>query len=555
MARTTLFDQFSRTIRVAWFAEENRISTGEALDRVAEARTEAQRLRSRREFLGDMGCVASGALASIAATPATVHTKQGGGGGAGASRSIAIVGAGMAGLACADRLKAAGLLPTVYEARSAVGGRVRSLPGVFPGRTIELGGEFIDYWHAVVLKYVRRFRLTRVDLFRAAEDVLYRIDGVTYPESVIIDALREVVLRMKEDVRAVTPNVSARNFDPAPNSADRRLDNTNLQEYLEQLGAADVLVKALQSVFGGEYGQEIDRQSCLNFILFAKLTRSRSRVAYFGANNAERYAIAEGNQAMAERLRDELVAAGGRVESGMSLVALRKATDGRYVLTFENGTTRTHEAVVLAIPATVVRARLTLDASLGIAPETRAAIAALQYGDNTKTMFQFASNHPFAAIGGDGTAYATDHALSNVQVTFPSKTAAPGADPTMPVIVDYGFGDRGRRLPIVDPDGLGFLTGYDAIFPGTVAVPLLNGELFARAHWPSDPNALGSYTCNQPGYFTTMEGWLGEPAGNLAFAGEHTDSFHNFQGFIEGAAESGIRAAEYLLGRVRNRLL
>jgi hypothetical protein len=58
---------------------------------------------------------------------------------------------------------------------------------------------------------------------------------------------------------------------------------------------------------------------------------------------------------------------------------------------------------------------------------------------------------------------------------------------------------------------------------------------------------LGSYTCNQPGYFTTMEGWLGEPAGNLAFAGEHTDSFHNFQGFIEGAAESGIREAEYLL--------
>jgi len=59
------------------------------------------------------------------------------------------------------------------------------------------------------------------------------------------------------------------------------------------------------------------------------------------------------------------------------------------------------------------------------------------------------------------------------------------------------------------------------------------------------------YTCNQPGYFTTEEGWLGEPAGNLAFAGEHTDSFYNFQGFIEGAAVSGSRAAEYLLERIR----
>jgi monoamine oxidase len=393
-----------------------------------------------------------------------------------------------------------------------------------------------------------------VDLFDTAAEVLYRIDGVTYPESTIIDAFREAVLRMKQDMRSVTSGISARNFDPARNSADLRLDNTNLQDYLEQLGAADILIKAIQSVFGGEYGQEIHLQSCLNFILFAKLTRSKSRIVYFGANNAERYAVAEGNEAIANRLRDDLVAAGGSVQGGMSLTGLKKAADGRYVLTFGK-TTRTHDAVVLAIPATVIRARVTLDANLGIASETRAAIAGLQYGDNTKTMFQFGSNRPFDALGGDGSAYATG--LPNVQVAFPSKTGAPGAHPTEPVVVDYGFGERGRRLQTVDPDGTRFLSEYDRIFPGAAvaAVPLLNGRLFERAHWPSDPNALGSYTCNQPGYFTTMEGWLGEPAGNLAFAGEHTDSFHNFQGFIEGAAQSGIRAAEHLLDQIRNGLL
>jgi hypothetical protein len=177
-----------------------------------------------------------------------------------------------------------------------VGGRVRSLPGVFPGWTIELGGELIDYTHSTVLGYVKRFGLTRVDLFDTAEDVLYRIDGSTVPESRIIDGFRDVVLRMKADLRSVTRNISARNFDPAPGSADVRLDNTNLQEYLEQLGADDVFIKAIQSVFGGEYGQAIDRQSCLNFILFAKLTRSKSRLVYFGANNAERYAVGEGNE-------------------------------------------------------------------------------------------------------------------------------------------------------------------------------------------------------------------------------------------------------------------
>jgi hypothetical protein len=205
--------------------------------------------------------------------------------------------------------------------------------------------------------------------------------------------------------------------DSASNSADQRLDNTSLQEYLEQIGASDVFIKAIQSVFGGEYGQEIHLQSCLNFILFAKLTRSKSRIVYFGANNAERYAIAEGCEALAQGLRDDLLAAGGVVRGGMSLTALRKTTDGRYVLTFAAGMTSTHDAVVLAIPATVIRERVALDTNLGIAPETRDASFGLQYGDNTKTMFQFDSN-------------------------------------------------RGRLLQTVDPDGMGFLHGYDDVFLG-----------------------------------------------------------------------------------------
>jgi monoamine oxidase len=554
MSRNPLLDQFSRTLRLAWLAERMNTSTEEALERAAQRRDGAAQQRSRREFVGDLARVAaSGALAAVAGSARAAHAQPGG-----ASRSIAIVGAGMAGLACADRLRGAGILATIYEAAPArVGGRVRSMSGAFPGRTIELGGEFIDYWHATILRYVRRFGLTRIDLFDTAGEVLYRLDGTTYPESTIIDAFRDVVQRMKEDMRLVTSGISARNFDPAADGPDRRLDNTNLLEYLEQMDADRVLIRAIESVFGGEYGQEIERQSCLNFVLFAKLTRSKSRIVYFGANNAERYAIAEGNETLARSLRDALVAAGGLVRGGMGLDAVRKAPDGRYVLSFGARTTATHDAVVLAIPATVIRTRVALDASLGIAPQTRAAISGLLYGDNTKTMFQFGSNEPFAALGGDGTAYAADPMLQNVQVAFPAKTSAPGADPARPVVVDYGFGERGRRLPTVDPDGTGFLNGYDVIFPGAAAaaVPLLNGQGFARAHWPSEPNALGSYTCNQPGYFTTMEGWLGEPAGNLTFAGEHTDSFHNFQGFIEGAAVSGVRAAEYLLDRIRQGFL
>ena len=53
--------------------------------------------------------------------------------------------------------------------------------------------------------------------------------------------------------------------------------------------------------------------------------------------------------------------------------------------------------------------------------------------------------------------------------------------------------------------------------------------------------------CNHPGYFTTIADNEAKPVGNLYFAGEHTSSFYEFQGFMEGAALSGIRAAREIL--------
>ena len=55
-------------------------------------------------------------------------------------------------------------------------------------------------------------------------------------------------------------------------------------------------------------------------------------------------------------------------------------------------------------------------------------------------------------------------------------------------------------------------------------------------HWPSNPLARGSYTCYKPGQFTTIAGLEGLPVGNVFFAGEHANSFYDWQGFMEGAA-------------------
>jgi monoamine oxidase len=50
-----------------------------------------------------------------------------------------------------------------------------------------------------------------------------------------------------------------------------------------------------------------------------------------------------------------------------------------------------------------------------------------------------------------------------------------------------------------------------------------------------------------------MAGLEAVPAGNLLFAGEHANSFYEWQGFMEGAALSGIAAAQSILATAKTR--
>jgi monoamine oxidase len=94
-----------------------------------------------------------------------------------------------------------------------------------------------------------------------------------------------------------------------------------------------------------------------------------------------------------------------------------------------------------------------------------------------------------------------------------------------------------------------FLGDLNSVFPGALAdATRTGGKVPAHLeHWPSNPLTLGSYTCYLPGQFTTIAGNEGKPVGNLFFAGEHANSFYEWQGFMEGALLSGLAAAGAIL--------
>ena len=69
-------------------------------------------------------------------------------------------------------------------------------------------------------------------------------------------------------------------------------------------------------------------------------------------------------------------------------------------------------------------------------------------------------------------------------------------------------------------------------------------EHTATVAWPNEPFTRGSYMALAPGEVTAHWQTLFEPAGRLFFAGEHATAF---QGYMEGAVESGQRAAASIL--------
>jgi monoamine oxidase len=183
---------------------------------------------------------------------------------------------------------------------------------------------------------------------------------------------------------------------------------------------------------------------------------------------------------------------------------------------------------------------------LGIPPWKQRVIDELVYGTNAKLNVGFAGRF-WQAHDGNGITYSD---LPNHQATWEVNPI--NATSANAVLVDYSGGDRGAKLnpQKTDSETQRFLADLERIYPGASAAAIRTGPkkyLSHLQHWPSDPHTLGSYTCNHPGYFTTLAGYESAPIDNLYFAGEHTDSFYDWQGFMEGAANSGIRAAEEIL--------
>lgn len=473
---------------------------------------------------------ASAPSGDAGATDSTSIEGDAGTDGGAAAERIVVVGAGLAGLHAAWRLEQAGLKVSVFEASKRVGGRTYTGRGLFANdQTCELGGELIDTNHRYMLALVDELGLELVDRFAGEFGELARDTWVVGGE-VVSEA--EITRQFSEVVQAFADALTAADSD---DEAYEQLDNTPLADWIDEVvprATYAELNAVLLAAYRGEFGLEPSEQSALNLIyLIGSDDPDPFRI--FGESD-ERYQVLGGNDQVASKIAAQLE---GVVSTQHKLVRATKNGAG-YELIFDASGDEvkvTCDRVVFALPFSTLR-DVDID-GLELSEEKLKIINELGYGTNAKIMGGF-ERRVWVDAGASG-ALTADTAL---QQTWDSSVGQSGETG---ILTNFVGGERGvsSREGTEDAWFRGLLDELDSIFPGAKSAYIDDSAV--RMHWPSHENTKGSYTCYKPGQWAFW-GLEGLPEGKAHFCGEHTSP--EFQGWMEGAAETGGRVAAEILG-------
>ena len=543
MQRSRLLAELRNLVRATRVARANGMSLHDVVHQASERRQRPAE-PSRRRFVKNLGA-AAGAGILLNNLPAWAFGK-------GLPR-IAIVGGGIAGLNAALTLQDAGLASTIYEASSLVGGRIHSnTTSWVDGQTSEWCGEFIDSGHSCMQALAERFGLTLVDELGAqppdSTDTLFFFEHYYGVNDAFHDFLA-IAGRLEADANTLFPTT----FDPAthfPRAVE--LDHMSAYDWIENYvpgGHRSPLGAYIDSAYTNEFGLDTDRQSALNVVYEMGFQPILTEFSIYGESD-QQFHVEGGNDqiplAIANALPKDSILTGWWMES------IAKQSDGTFELTFSTpGGVRNVVAdhVILTIPFGVLRG---LDYSrAGFDKLKNTAIQNLGYGTNSKLIVQctrrlWNEKGPWGI--GDGSIY-TDLFFQNAWDSSRGITGDAG------VLVAFMGGSAGLALngastpfanaqnsPAVRLYAKHFLQAANDPWPGIDT--LWNGRATLSTPWKA-PNLLGSYSCWQVGQYTSFAGYEGVRQGNCHFAGEHCSN--SFQGFMEGGATEGARAAQEII--------
>jgi monoamine oxidase len=402
----------------------------------------------------------------------------------GEGRRVVVIGAGFAGLAAADALRARGTEVTVLEARDRVGGRVWSVP-FGGGAVVERGAEFVLPDYEVMQGLAARFGIPLV-----LKGTPYGRRTAVGEEAVAEDELEAAFERIGRGPPAgaasVGEAIAALEFEPR----------------------TAALLRTRVAISNGHPVDDLD---------VAVLEESASTFGDF-AN----YTLAGGNMRLADALAADL---GDALRLSSPVRRIRWSDAGVTVAT--DGAEIDADTAVIAIP-TLPLGEIDFDPPLEGA--TASALRAITYGQNSKLFIGLRTPAPPSAV-------------MSIAGHFWTYTQLGADGEPAPFLVSYA----GTRSAIEALGGsaeparwvaatLALRTDLD-LDPDPAAALL--------SSWDDDPWVRGSYSARSLAS-PIRDDDLQRPIGPLYFAGEHTAGA--WHGLMEGALRSGARAAEQVLG-------
>jgi monoamine oxidase len=435
---------------------------------------------------------------------------------------VAIIGAGAAGLAAAQRLSAAGRSVILLEARDRVGGRIHTLVDPLFPLPVELGAEFIHGRETPTWEIVR-----------AANRAAYLADG------------------------------EQRHFS---NRHLRKVDDFwgeigKVFERLKKLGSKDMSFAEFAEKYVGDRELQNAKQLAMSFVEGFEAARA-DRISAQSIVHAEEEASGDGEPEGSESFR--LIHGYSSVIESLSTTAqpdkvmhhlqtiVRSMSWKRGGVAIESqsadGTSRPTihcRAVLITLPVSLIKARA-VHFSPDL-PEKFAAAEEIEMGAVVKVILRFRE-----AFWENGVPTAAGEKLSQMAFMHSGESAVPTWWTYFPVrasvLTGWAGGPAGERLSHRPASEI-LSTALDALAKMTgICKSKLEGLLQAShvADWQSDPFARGAYSYIAVGGMEAPKRLAAPVEDTLFFAGEATAT-HGLGGTVDAAILTGRRAADEIL--------
>ena len=448
---------------------------------------------NRRNFLK----VLSAASLGIALSPKNIFAQR-------REKSCVIVGAGFSGLAAAYKLKNAGWKVTILEARDRIGGRVYSYS--FPQNknfVCELGAEWVGESHERIKALCADFKIPLQK--HQFEDYLLQDGKVSRPGawgfSPQAKAALEKLFRQYEK------------FTPLQRS---KLDKYDWWTYLEKIGFAPEDLRLRDLMDSTDFGESIRHVSA--FAAVAEYAESSPK-------NEMDYKMTGGNSRLAEEFARRIGAENIKLNTLVTEINQSKST-----VTIKTETETLRADAVISTAPTQSLSKIKFNPPLPTA-QTEAA-EKLIYARICKNSVlyenRFWKDENFAMVS-DAASHYYFHSTQN-------QTGREG------ILTSYAVGEKadvlasqsdGRRMKIIARD----LIDYNEDAPKLA-------KNIASYAWQRDRYTDGAYALYRPGQWFGIRPILQRPHLKVLFAGEH---LADWQGFMEGAVETGEAAAQSLI--------